>query len=468
MKKYFFLILQFLFTALLYAQKQKADSLSQLLSVEKIDTNKIIYMWQKASYQHSYAPDSAILIAQKGLLLSKQINYVEGESRSLGQMANGFLRLGNNARALEYYIKKLKLEETRNSPYNLASATMNIGIVYVYEEEYDKAVFYLRKADSLITANQLTNLEYGINLNIGDVFDKQNITDSAFLYFSKAQTLAQKMKDQNRIGMAMTGLGHTYLKQHNYSLSLLHYTRGLSYLKGADNEDIICELSLGLADLYQKLNNNDSSIWYAHYCFTLAQKTGFQLRQLDAANFLADLYSKMKSYNDSAFVYIKQSKIINKDINSKQKIRESQIISINEQLRQEEIVANIIKLKKERAQQLQLSLIGLFIPVLFVITLLMSRVKVHARIVRFLGILSLLILFEYLTLLLHPLVVEFTHHTPFFELLIFVTIASLLIPAHHRIEHWLVDKLTLTSKGKPDSIKIKIQRLKFKKIDPVS
>ena len=465
MKKYFFLMLHFLFSALLYAQKQKADSVSQLLDVEKIDTNKIIYMWQKASYQHSYAPDSAILIAQKGLLLSKEIKYVEGESRSLGQMANGFLRLGNNAKALEYYIKKLKLEETRNSPYNLSSATMNIGIVYVYEEEYDKAVFYLRKADSLITANQITNLKYGINLNIGDAFDKQNITDSAFLYFSKAQTLAQKMKDQNRIGMAMTGLGHTYLKQHNYSLSLLYYTTGLSYLKGADNEDIICELSLGLADLYQKLNNNDSSIWYAHYCFTLAQKTGFQLRQLDAANFLADLYSKMKSYNDSALVYIKQSKIINKDINSKQKIRESQIISINEQLRQEEIVANIIKLKKERAQQLQLSLIGLFIPVLFVITLLMSRVKVHVRIVRFLGILSLLILFEYLTLLLHPLVVEFTHHTPFFELLIFVTIASLLIPAHHRIEHWLIDKLTL--KSKLDSIKIKIQKIKIKKIDPV-
>ena len=465
MKKYFLLAFLFLSAGLLYAQKQKADSVSQLLAGEKADTNKVRYMWQKASYQYSYAPDSAILIAQQGLLLSKQIKYVEGESRSLGQMANGFLRLGNNARALEYYIKKLKLEEKRNSPYNLASATMNIGIVYVYEEEYDKALFYLRKADSLITANQITSLEYGINLNIGDAFDKQNSTDSAFLYFSKAQTLALKMKDLNRVGMAMTGLGHSYLKQHNYSQSLLYYTTGLSYLKGADNEDIVCESSLGLADLYQKLNNNDSSIWYANYCFTIALKAGFQSRQLDAANFLADLYSKMKSYNDSAFVYIKQSKSISDDINSKQKIRESQIISINEQLRQEEVVANIIKLKKERAQQLQLSLIGLFIPILFVITLLMSRVKVHVRIVRFLGILSLLILFEYLTLLLHPLVVEFTHHKPFFELLIFVTIASLLIPAHHRIEHWLIDKLTL--KSKLDSIKIKIQKIKIKKIDPV-
>ena len=465
MKKYFLLAFLFLSAGLLYAQKQKADSVSQLLAGEKADTNKARYMWQKASYQYSYAPDSAILIAQQGLLLSKQIKYVEGESRSLGQMANGFLRLGNNARALEYYIKKLKLEEKRNSPYNLASATMNIGIVYVYEEEYDKALFYLRKADSLITANQITSLEYGINLNIGDAFDKQNSTDSAFLYFSKAQTLALKMKDLNRVGMAMTGLGHSYLKQHNYSQSLLYYITGLSYLKGEDNEDIVCESSLGLADLYQKLNNNDSSIWYANYCFTIALKAGFQSRQLDAANFLADLYSKMKSYNDSAFVYIKQSKSISDDINSKQKIRESQIISINEQLRQEEVVANIIKLKKERAQQLQLSLIGLFIPILFVITLLMSRVKVHVRIVRFLGILSLLILFEYLTLLLHPLVVEFTHHTPFFELLIFVTIASLLIPAHHRIEHWLIDKLTL--KSKLDSIKIKIQKIKIKKIDPV-
>ena len=465
MKKYFLLAFLFLSAGLLYAQKQKADSVSQLLAAEKADTNKARYMWQKASYQYSYAPDSAILIAQQGLLLSKQIKYVEGESRSLGQMANGFLRLGNNARALEYYIKKLKLEEKRNSPYNLASATMNIGIVYVYEEEYDKALFYLRRADSLITANQITSLEYGINLNIGDAFDKQNSTDSAFLYFSKAQTLALKMKDLNRVGMAMTGLGHSYLKQHNYSQSLLYYTTGLSYLKGENNEDIVCESSLGLADLYQKLNNNDSSIWYANYCFTIALKAGFQSRQLDAANFLADLYSKMKSYNDSAFVYIKQSKSISDDINSKQKIRESQIISINEQLRQEEVVANIIKLKKERAQQLQLSLIGLFIPILFVITLLMSRVKVHVRIVRFLGILSLLILFEYLTLLLHPLVVEFTHHTPFFELLIFVTIASLLIPAHHRIEHWLIDKLTL--KSKLDSIKIKIQKIKIKKIDPV-
>ncbi|MFN0083253.1 MAG: tetratricopeptide repeat protein [Ferruginibacter sp.] len=461
MKKYLSSIFFFLFAVMLYGQRQKADSVSKLLSVEKLDTNKIKFMWQKADYQYSYAPDSAILIAQQGLILSKQIKYIEGQSMSLGQMANGFLSIGNNTRALEFYIQKLQIEEKRNNPYNLASATMNIGLVYVYEEDFDKGLYYLRRADSLITVHKIKKLEYNIKLNIGDVFDKKHNTDSAFFYFNGALQIAKKMEDQNRIGMAMTGLGHTNLEQQQYSQSLQYYQEGLGYLKVANNDDIFCEAALGLASLYKEIGNKDSAIWFARSSFIIAQRAGFQARQLDAANFLTQAFSEMKTNNDSALAYLQQVKIIGDSINSKEKIREYQIITIDEQIRQEEIVAKAKKMKKERNQQLQLLLIGLFIPSLFLVTLLLSRVKVPVRIVRFLGILSLLILFEYLTLLLHPIVVELTNHTPFFEMLIFVTIAALIIPTHHRIEHWLIEKLTL--KNVAGNIKIKRQRLKIKK-----
>ena len=53
----------------------------------------------------------------------------------------------------------------------------------------------------------------------------------------------------------------------------------------------------------------------------------------------------------------------------------------------------------------------------------------------------MLFLFEYLTLLLHPVVQHITHHSPVFEILIFVAIAGLLIPLHHRLEHWMIEKL---------------------------
>ena len=96
---------------------------------------------------------------------------------------------------------------------------------------------------------------------------------------------------------------------------------------------------------------------------------------------------------------------------------------------------------KERKQQLQYLFIGIFIPGFFLLTLLLSRIRIHPRIIKVLGILSLLILFEYLLLLLHPTVAELTHHTPVLEMLIFVSIAAILIPAHHRIEGWLIKKL---------------------------
>ncbi len=465
MKKYFLLFTCMLLIHFVSAQKQRADSIGRLLAAEKVDSNKAKYMWQKANYQYTYAPDSAIIIAQQSLLLSTQIKYAEGESRALGQMANGFLSIGNYTRALEFYIKKLQLEEKRNSPYNLASAIMNIGIVYVYQEEYDKAILYFNKADSLITANNITQLAYNIKLNIGDAYDKQNMTDSAYFYFDKASHIAASLQDKNRIGMAMTGLAHTYLLQHHYPQATQNYYQALAFLTEENNEDIMCEAALGLANLYKATNRYDSAIWFARYSFTIAQGAGFQSRQLDAANFLTQAFSEMKASNDSALIYLQRAKIIGDSINSRQKIREAQVISINEQLRQDEISVNLQRLKKERAQQLQLLLIGLFIPVLFLITLLLSRIKVHVRIISFLGILSLLILFEYLTLLLHPVVVELTHHTPFLELLIFVTIASLLIPAHHRIEHWLIQKLTVKKSSYTDGyFKIKRQRLKRKNI----
>jgi hypothetical protein len=88
---------------------------------------------------------------------------------------------------------------------------------------------------------------------------------------------------------------------------------------------------------------------------------------------------------------------LNDSINSKSRIREAQILTTNEQLRQLEIEEHKKIAAKERSKQLQLLFIGIFIPGFFLFTLLLSRRKIHVRIIKVLGILSLLILFEYLT-----------------------------------------------------------------------
>lgn len=461
MNRYLLLYLFLFLQVNAFAQKPKADSLIQLLNKEKKDSGRVTLMWRIADASSIYDPENALKLSTDALFLARKIKYEEGQSRSLGVTANIFVKLGNYPRALEFNFKKLQLEEQRNNPRNLASVLMSIAVVYVYQEEYRLALTYYYRSDSVIQQNKIQEFYYNIAQNLGDVYDRLNNSDSAFSYFNKALGIATELRNNDLIGASMVGMGHTYLKQQNYPSALFNYQSSINFLQKANDDDLLCEATLGLATLYQKNNDNDSAVYFANISRAIAEKDGFLPRNLDAVKFLSVQYKQEKNI-DSAFHYLNYVKVLNDSINSKDRIRESQILSSNEQLRQLEIEENKRIAQRERFQQLQLLFIGIFIPGFFMLTLLMSRIKIHIRVIKLLGIISLLILFEYLTLLLHPYVASITHHTPVYEMFIFVSLAAILIPAHHRIEHWLIQRLTDNRSAIPDK-KIRLKTVRIKK-----
>lgn len=461
-------ILLFLFFLLsagipLFAQKNIADSLSAKLAVEKTDTGRVKLMWQMGSAISIYNPEEALAVAQKAVLLAKRIKDEEGLSRSLGVLANTFSNIGNYPRALEYNLEKLKLEEKRKNYRNLASVLMNIAVVYVLEEEYQKALSYYRKSDSVITSFQVNDLRYYIKVNLGDVYDKLGVPDSAYQYYKLSLDFAKSAGDPDFIGASMTGLGHYYRKKINNDSATFHYSHAIHYLTEANDDFLLCEATLGFAKLFQQLQQYDSAAYYAGQSIKIAERGNFLSNQLDAAEFLKTLYKEQKNI-DSAFHYYTKVQALNDSVNSKSRIRELQIISTNEQLRQIQLEEEKRNLAIERSQQLQLLFIALFIPGFFLLTLLLSRVRIPIRVIKILGVLSLLILFEFLTLLLHPTVKELSHHKPVIEMLVFVAIAAFLIPAHHRLEHWLIKRL-LQNREKlspAQSLKLKTEKIKVK------
>jgi tetratricopeptide (TPR) repeat protein len=443
----------------MFAQKQKADSLTRLLNNEKIDTSRVKLMNQLAGSLTGYDPELALQYAEKALNLATTINYKMGQSKALSRLAYVYNTLGNYPKALELNLRKLKLDEKGNSPYDLVMSLNNIGIVYNYQEEYAQALKYHYKADSVIMQNNIDGeVKYYVYMNLGDVYYKLNSTDSAFSYFNKSLVVSNNLKNDDYIGNSMTGLGNTYAKMGNTAFSLLNYQAAVTYLQKAGNDDVLCEAMLGLAKLYQQqLLKSDSVVYYASLSLDIAERAGLLPKQLMAASFLSDYY-KTSGITDKAYFYLLKVQQLNDSINGKEKIRQLQLMSTNENIRQFEIEESRKIALKERKQQLQLLFIGIFIPGFFLVTLLLSRIQIHQRIIKILGILSLLILFEYLTLLLHPTVAAFTNHTPVYEMFIFVSIAAILIPGHHRIETWLIKKLT----RKNGSIKLNKIKLKIK------
>src|SRR5688500_7739874 len=87
-------------------------------------------------------PDSALLLAQESLKLSRSTNYLEGEIMSLNNLAYLFSNTGSPDRSLQILLEALQLAETSKSPAEIFLLNMNLGNFYSDNNDHKKALVY--------------------------------------------------------------------------------------------------------------------------------------------------------------------------------------------------------------------------------------------------------------------------------------------------------------------------------------
>jgi hypothetical protein len=159
-------------------------------------------------------------------------------------------------------------------------------------------------------------------------------------------------------------------------------------------------------------------------------------------------YFKQKGQADSALYFLESLTAAKNNIDATRKAVESQGISFEESLRQQEMLAEKGRAEQERGHNIQLALLFIAILAATLLFLLLSRsIIVSHKIVALLGVLVLLIVFEFMNLLLHPLLQSLTNDSPFLMLLSLVAIAVVIVPFHHRLENWATHKLVEKNKA---------------------
>lgn len=474
-----------------YSRSQNSiiDNLNLQLRTEKLDTNKAKILY-KLSYQYqSYKPDSALILAQQSYSISIKNNFPKGISGALGQIAGAFNRLGNYPKALEYYLKQIVIDEQASIPYNIAADYINIALVYTNEKDFFNALNYSFKADSIINANQLKEISLYSLMNIGDTYEKKNMLDSALFYTTKCLTNATDLKEElikkirglndltkinantkdqqeyltdykqtyfsdeinktnndiaqcdGMIGTLFNNLGNIFYKKNNFSSAFYNYQKALPSLEKMQDFNLLSECKTGLAKIYKNSGNNDSAMSAAREAFKISYTNGLLSPAMNTSKLLAQLFED-KNELDSAFYYQSIVLGLKDSIENTEKAKQVQSITSEEQIRQKEIVLQKEEEEEKRKQSLQMLAIGIIIPIFFFLSVYISRKKVHKKVIEISGIISILLVFEYITLMLHPFIVHKTNHTPVYEIIIFVAIAAVLSPLHHKIEKWLVERLS--------------------------
>lgn len=404
-----------------------------------------------------------------GIELTKRLNgaAIRADNLVLEALSNSILGtryrwMGNPVRALQCHQKAIELAQKSENTFALTVAYRQTGHIYKDREDYASALKYYRLSLAPALKSSLGDtLVGGTYMNLGQAFLGMGQLDSSLLYAQGAYAIAIKMPKEDDIIHIYINLGSVQSRMGNQALALPYLKMALSRSQAIEKKREICLSLTALAEHFIRFKEPDSAAHYARLAVEAPRGTAGFYVAAKPAHLLADIYYGRKC--DSSLKYARMAEVAADSLNSKQAGQQIQLMTIEESARQADQAREAEQTQRTREQNIQYALLALCIVVLISLYLVLSRSFItNIKVIEYTGILSLLIVFEFLNLFLHPLLEEITHHNPALMLIALVALASLLVPLHHRIEKWAI--ATLVAKNR--SIRLNHAKKTIAELEP--
>jgi tetratricopeptide (TPR) repeat protein len=414
------------------------DSLKTVLSTDLSDTNRV---WALNNLARNIRnTDSIPILTEQAIALSKKVGFVKGEAEAYNSLALWYNQNGNYPKALEYYLRSIKLSESINYKAGLIRSYNSISTVYLYLQDYAMSINYARRARNLCIELNDEVIHAVASSWISKSFIELHRGDSALKYAQESYEVASRTKAFFPLYIATSRLGEIHASEGNAPLALEYLRLSLDYSKKDGRFFRIAGVHLELAEVFKTIGLMDSCRWHAQQAFSMAESGNLLAPLLGSSILLSELYEGIN--NNESLRYHKIALAAKDSLFSQDKNMQVEMLKLNESLRQQELEASRLQAETERKTNLQYAGIALSLVLFIILFLLFSHsVIANETIIKFLGVLALLIVFEFINLLLHPLIGNITHHSPLLMLAAMVCIAALIIPVHHRIEKFVTHKL---------------------------
>jgi hypothetical protein len=437
-------------TALAQNSNFRRDSLYKKLNQAKTPAEQV-RAWVDISehYAQTGEPDSSRFANEQLLNIASATKQDSLLSKAYGYIGNYFSNISDYKQALEFEFKSLALAEKSKSIHDIWLETKEVGVSFKKLKNYEEALRYLRKAESLVkevqskTSTDASNRTY---THISEVFLGLGQPDSALRYIQLANEVTVKEKDAYGYARVLYIFAAVYKAKGDTDLAESYYKKCIAF---SDAENIYAPYVTATNDYGQYLfdaKQYNLSKTYALNSFNKATDAKNKLGVINAAALLRKVYYAI-GQKDSSYFYADVKDAYSDSVFNEQQRNQIQNLSFSQQIKEKEEQAKLSEEADQRKQNIQYALIALGIIILLTLYLLLSRSFItNTKLIEFFGVVALLIVFEFLNLLLHPFLERITHHSPVLMLLALVCIAALLVPLHHKVEHWATAKLVEKNK----------------------
>lgn len=325
--------------------------------------------------------DSALIVSDKAIALSKKKQNINCLANSLKLKATTLYFQGEHEKAIALYLDALNQFDKIHDSIGIAEIYNELGTLWKKQGDLQKAESFFDDALQIfIRLKSLSGQANTLN-NIGLVLEREGKYEEALIQYSRSLAIHSEANNKVAMGYCLANLGgvYTQLKRYKEAENALLQSLALRLELNEFQNTAICYTNLG--EFYGAQNNFKSAIPYYLKSLEMAKKIGFiDLIQYDYES-LSHAYAMINDFKQ-AYVYHTQYSTYKDSIfdeNKNKQLAELQTKYDSEKKEQENLLLskdNQLKGVSLRKAQLQnYALITILFLMLAVIYLIYTRIR---------------------------------------------------------------------------------------------
>ncbi|MBK7761865.1 MAG: sensor histidine kinase [Bacteroidetes bacterium] len=217
------------------ARQSSIDSIQQLISKAKKDTNKAILLDKLALFYFDENPDKALQYEEQSLNLAKELKWEQGMADAYCDIGNCYTTKFNIEKAIANYLKGIEIFKRLNDKKRIAKTYTNMGIIYQNENQLSLSLEYYFKALGLAEELKDSNMIAFGHANIGSLYQITGDFKKAIYYDSISLHYFTRLKNEEEIAGNWVGIGNAHKSLGNLNKALEAMLKALKIYNETNN-----------------------------------------------------------------------------------------------------------------------------------------------------------------------------------------------------------------------------------------
>ncbi|MFY7787019.1 MAG: tetratricopeptide repeat-containing sensor histidine kinase [Thermoflexibacteraceae bacterium] len=259
-----------------------------ILTEQKLSSDSLL---QIAENLYRVYPDSALIYAEKALIIAQQSGNNLAIAKALRQKATSLRMMGEYEKALEININALDIAKSLGATIEMIRNINDIGDIYALESNYKWATEEYLKA---LKMSQEINYTQGIARSLNDLGSINEATgqlQKALEYWQKSMLISTKINDGYGVGIAQKNIALAVFKQEQYSKALYYIRKASKNFLRINNTPRYVASLVTMSEIFQVLREYDSAFIYAQKAFSLGKFHQDRHKESLAAINMGSIYS---------------------------------------------------------------------------------------------------------------------------------------------------------------------------------